>query len=349
MNKLIYLLLIVVCWACSNKPETEKYQYNRDNVIKVMDKIKEIKFDSLTFSKYCKLYIIDQYLLIADHNTYDHLINIFDKNTFQYITSTAYPGFAPDEIGNMGPIGIDQVRRRFDVTDYEKEIIFSYNLDSVLTNPSYIPEKKIKIDRNKVLEQYQYIGDSTCIGAITEHIIYNNFKMYPGKLNTKNGELTPMPYVHPLIKNKQIAFDVSPELDLYVECYQGQNLMTICSLDGTLKYNIYRGKYWMENQEGELKYYQQVAFGNDKIFALLLKNNASVIDPILGSIENLATKILVFDLNGDYIATLETRHHIRYFCYDKENNRILLNINDNMQFGYIDLDGLVVVPNKKDS
>lgn len=344
MKKLVYILLITVCWACVDSTETEKHQYKRDNVIQVRDKIKEIDMDSLMFSSVTVPYIIDNYLLIADFRSYDHLIHLFNKNTFRYITSIAYKGQGPGEIANMGYIGIDSPHRKFDVTDYGKQTIFSYNLDSVLANPLYMPEEKLKIYADKILNEYQYINDSLYMGLILEPIGSSDYKVSTGILNINNGQFRLMPYLHPAIEKKRVSFDVSTEYGLYVECYHGQNLMTICTLDGKLKYNIYGGNDWKENQGGETEYFQQVAFIDDKIFALYLKDNGHIVDPKEGRVKNQATKFLVFDLNGDYLATLETKYRIRHFCYDKANNRIILHMNDDLQFAYLPLDGLIEIP-----
>jgi hypothetical protein len=47
-----------------------------------------------------------------------------------------------------------------------------------------------------------------------------------------------MPYNHPDIERKRVCFAASAEYDIYVECYCYHDLMTICSLNGDLKYNI---------------------------------------------------------------------------------------------------------------
>ncbi len=341
-----YCLLLFFCisyWSCSS-PETEKYQYNRDNVIQVMDKIKEIEIDSVILNSSCSLYIIDDYLLIVDYKSYDYLISLFDKNKFHYITSTAYKGQGVGEIANIGYLGIDNAHRQFNVSDYGKQTVFCYNLDSVLINPSYIPSKKLNIYGDKALEQYKYINDTTCIGLIFEPISVSDFKLSVGTQNMNTGEFKLMPYIHPDIEKKRVSFDVSPKYDMYVECYRGQNLMTICTLNGDLKYNIYGGNDWNDNQgKRHIEYFQQVALAGDKIMALYLNDNGYVKDPAKGIVGNLATKLLVFDLNGNYIATLETGYHICHFCYDEANNRIILNMNDDMQFGYLNLEGLVKV------
>jgi hypothetical protein len=332
---------MTVYWSCSKHVETEKYQYKRNNIIQVKDKLVEIPTDSLMFSSHCRPYIIDNYLLIADYKSYDHLLHLLDKNTFRYITGFTYWGQGPGEIANMGTVGIDHSHRSFNVTDYGKQAMFRYNLDSVIANPDYVPERKVEIHADKIIRDYQYINDSSCIGLVLEPISSSDFKVATGILNTNNGEFTLMPYVHPKIKKKRACFDASLKHGLYVECYYKQNLMTICTLNGELKYNIYGGSNWTENQRGRFEYYQQAAFVKDRIFVLYLNDSAYINHPVMGLMGNMATKFLVFDLNGDYIATLETGYRIRYFCYDEGNNRIILNLDDGMQLAYLSLDGLI--------
>lgn len=344
MNKSIYILLAILLWGCNEPPKkTDKYQYKRDNIITIKNKIKEINIDNLLFSSACDVHIINDYLLIADYRASDHLINIFNKNTFKYMTSIGYLGQGPGEISNMGTIGIDNTHRKFNVTDYGKQKIFSYYLDSILTNPNYIPEEKLKIHEEKTLSQYKYINDTLCIGIIMEPNGSSSLTMTIGIQNMNTGYFKAMPYVHPDIKKKSVFFDASTEYGIYVESYIKQNLITICTLEGELKYNIYGSRNWEEDPKGRFEYYQQVAFVGNKIFVLYLNDDGYVQDPAKGIIGNLATKFLVLDIKGDYIATLETGRHIGYFCYDKENNRIILNMNDEIQFGYLDLEGLIDV------
>lgn len=48
--------------------------------------------------------------------------------------------------------------------------------------------------------------------------------------------------------------------------------------------------------------------------------------------------MLIFNLNGDYIKTLDIGYKIVDFCYDIQNDRLVFNFEDMIQFGYIDLD-----------
>lgn len=46
-------------------------------------------------------------------------------------------------------------------------------------------------------------------------------------------------------------------------------------------------------------------------------------------------------LNGNYIKTLNVGCNIGIFCYDPEYNRIIMELDDEIQFAYLDLDGLL--------
>ena len=94
-----------------------------------------------------------------------------------------------------------------------------------------------------------------------------NFKPIVGKFNMETSKITPMSYTtHPDVKKKRVCFDISMEHGIYVETYIPHDLMTICNLDGTLKYNVY-GTEWSTETHG-IDYYGPVEFCNNRIVAL---------------------------------------------------------------------------------
>ena len=62
-------------------------------------------------------------------------------------------------------------------------------------------------------------------------------------------------------------------------------------------------------------------------------------NPDAGNIH--VSKLLVYDLDGNYIKTLNVGYNIIIFCYDSESNRIIMVLDDEIQFAYLDLDGLL--------
>lgn len=327
-NILKYLLLLALCCACTQNVTTEKYQKSRNNIVNVHDKIKEIEIEDVLIGKISLPYIIDKYLIISDYESPDQLIHIFDKNTFRYLTSTAYKGQGPGEITMIGHIEYDKARRKFYVTDHGKQKIFSYDLDSVLTNPSYMPEVKLDMDINLFPDTYKYIDDTLCIGRVIKPIGTNDFKPYVAKWNMQTGNMQLMKYEHPDIQKVRFSSEVSPEHNMYLQCYSRHDLMTICDLNGNLKYNIY-GPAWTSNVS-QTSHYWEAVFCGDRIIASYSGGDRR-------TNTDFPTKLLVFNLEGDYLQTLETSYRIFRFCYDRENNRLIFCMDDEIQFGYLDL------------
>ena len=46
----------------------------------------------------------------------------------------------------------------------------------------------------------------------------------------------------------------------------------------------------------------------------------------------------VFNITGDYLKTLDIGRRINDLCYDEENKRIIMNLDDEYQFAYLDLE-----------
>jgi hypothetical protein len=167
-----------------------------------------------------------------------------------------------------------------------------------------------------------------------EPIGNSDFNEIVAKFNMNTGEITPMKYVHPELKKNVVALAVSLEDSIYVTCSQKYDVMTICKLNGDLKYNIY-GPNWNGGQRDKLHHYSSVVFCNNKILASYSGRDWN-------TDEYIPTQIFVFTAAGDYIQTLETGYHIMNYCYDKANNRIIMNlIEADIQFAYLDLDGLI--------
>jgi hypothetical protein len=333
--KKLSLFLMVICFSYSCRFETEIHQHNRGNSINVRDRIKEITIEDIFFGVNARLYLADNYLIITDAKPHDdYYMHLFDKNSFRYITSTARIGQGPGEIAVIGHIGYKEGDSIFYVTDNGKLKIFGYNMDSVVTNPKYMPEVKLEITNKQFPSKYQFINDSICLGQIIEPTGNYGFKQSLGKWNINSGEIVKMKYEHPDIEKRRTTFAFSAENKLYVECYHYYDLMTICDIDGNLKYNIY-GPAWNVRSIDTILYYDKVIFCNDKIVASYSgeKNNSQ---------DRHATGLQVFDLDGNYLKTLETGYLIQDYCYDRENDRIIMNLDDEiLQFAYLNLNGLI--------
>jgi hypothetical protein len=193
----------------------------------------------------------------------------------------------------------------------------------------------MEIDEFLFPDYFQILNDSISICRVIHRTGSGNFKPTVGKVNMNTGEIELMKYEHPKITGrKRSSVVASIEHGIYVEYYSKNDLMTICNLDGDLICNVYGPDWSEDSNKGPNDYYDSAIFCGDKIYAAYL-GERGITDDMRA---NLATKFLVFDLQGNYIQTLETGLHISDFCYDKDNNRIILSLEDEMQFAYLPLD-----------
>lgn len=108
--------------------------------------------------------------------------------------------------------------------------------------------------------------------------------------------------------------------------------MSIFDLNGNLKYNVY-GPNW--DARGDRKHhYSTPLFYKDKIIALYSGGDYQ-------GKGYAPTGFHVFSLNGEYVKTINVGYRILNFCYDKDNDRLVFCFDDEIQFGYLPLEGLI--------
>ncbi len=338
MKPFFYLLFVFLCWGCTSNSEKKKYLKRRENIVNVHDRIKEIHIpeEDVLINNNAKPYIVDDYLIIRDYKTYDKLLHLFDKQNFRFIKSFADRGNGPGEITRSGHVEFDKVRRLLYLNDPGKYKIFSYHIDSVIRNDKYKPAVRLDMKESIFPRDYLYIHDTLCIAQVITPIGNSDFRPSIARWNMNTGEIKLMPYEHPHIDKKRIVFAASKEKGLYAECHCNRDLMTICDVQGNLICNVY-GPDWGERHAVPMSYYEDVAFCNNKIITVYLGDKSFSKERTV----NLGTRFLIFDLNGDYLKTLETGYHIVKFCYDKDHNRIIMSLDDVIQFAHLDLEGLL--------
>ena len=334
MKIIFYLLpLIYIFCCCSEKLPTDKHLKERNNVIDVRDQIVEIPMEKTPISSFANLYSMGDYIILKDYKSPEGLIYIFEKDSFQCVANVTPLGQGPDEIANIGDFILDEEKGKFHVFDHGKQRLFTYDLDSLVNSPStYQFHTKAKFDSRLYPYNCCYINDTLSVAAIAEIYEDNTYSEVAGLWNMTTGDLK-IGYENPKIKKKRFAFAASEEAGIYVRCYSRYDLMIICNLDGSLRYNVY-GPDWKDEKTNTCHYNMDVRIGGDKIYALYSGEDHR-------SLEFYPSKIVVFDCEGNYIKTLETGYHILHFCYDKENHRLILYTNDEMQFGYLDLEGII--------
>ena len=338
--QLLTAFLLFITTSCGNKNEneTEKIQNERGRIVDVSDKIVNIETDYV-FGK-SDLHIIDN-ILIAEESypkggEVDHL---FDLNTFKYITSTGALGRGPGEVSVPSGLFVDRGKRVFWQLDVGKKVLHKFPIDSVLSDKMYKPTFSVKLIDTLLLVYYSFLNDSIALGKAIEPFSGSPFPtMAMTKFNINTGEIRRFGYENSKVEGRftNSNFALSVENGIYVNCYGDKDLMTICDLNGNLKYNVY-GPGWDDPEKDENAYFEEVIIYDKKIFAAYQGSCRIIVE---GNIQRGAypKSIIVFGLDGSYQQTIETGSEIFSFCIDEKNNRIIAYFNDREEpLGYFNI------------
>lgn len=214
--------------------------------------------------------------------------------------------------------------------------ISEYNLDSILLNPDYLPDSKISMNNTTTPVYFTYVNDTLCYACCITPERGKPFQESLVTWNMKTGTMRPLISGHPEIERRRIRYAVSLENNLIAVSYDHHDLLATYDLEGHLKHYIYGPNWDNATSNAMIYYYEGVIICNDRIIV----GYSGKKSPDTGPID--VSRFLVYDLEGDYIKTLNVGYNISVFCYDPEYNRIILALNDEMlQFAYLDLNGLL--------
>lgn len=331
------MLLIIGC-KTNNEEKPEKFQKHRNNIINVSDKIIDIKPEILFGNSV--LYLIDDILIVCEVTPKGEKgIHLFNKNTFKYIKSTGILGRGPGEIASLGGIGIDRINRILWVQDHGNKVMWKFPLDSVLNNEMFKPKIKLELNYESFIERFGFLNDSIVLGVAVQILSDYSFVKAMSKLNLNTNVIEKYGYVHPkaIGKNSSSVFALSVKNNYYVNCYFQSDLMTICDLKGNLRYNVY-GPEELNNKDNKKSYYFGVDLIGKNIIASYI-GDVGLISDINGLIGNTPSRLIVFDMKGNYIKTIETGYKFTYFCVDEENKRIIAYFDNRVEaLGYFNVD-----------
>lgn len=330
MKKTIGMMMLAFLCACSSQTETEKHHRSRSKVVKVKDRVKEIDTgNDVLIGRSARALYSEDYLVIQDYDAWEGAIHLFDRGDFHYITSAGSKGQGPDELTNIGDVLVDEARRKFYITDNAKYKVFSYDMDSIVSmGRSYRHQLKAKFTTSRIPSHTIYINDTLSYCRLIVPTSVSTFDQMIGKWNMLTGEIKVIGEKHPDTHQKRTMIDVSMEKSMMVEASYQYDLMNISDLDGNIQCYIY-GPDW---ETKGLRTFGDVMITPNHILASYSGDEWAKGDTY---------KIHVFDLKGNYQQTLDVGYKMRQCTYDKTHHRLFMVFNDEIQFGYLDLKGIL--------
>lgn len=326
----IFILLFLslsALWGCSSANNaSEKYQSRRNQIIDVKDKLIGFNQEDV-FLRDSPITVGGNFAILTDYGINNKFIHLFSRKDLSYITSFGERGEGPGEIVNIGDVMVSDNEKSIYVIDYGHFVVYEYELDSILSNDNYKPTIKSRLDPSLFPSWITFISDTLAYGKFITPKGTSTHSEVAGKWNLQTGEIKIYDYQHPDVEIKRIMVGASQKQGIYVEANNRYDLLSIFDLHGNLKYNVY-GPNW-ERRYDNKQHFRNVVIYKNRIIAMY--------DGELYEKLSLPRVCHVFDLEGNYLKTLDLGAPIIRMSVDEEYDRLFFCFDDALQFAYLDL------------
>jgi len=338
MNFRLYILSLFLLIASCNQSETEKKYSKWKPATKMGNQIETIHTPFILGEPTFK--VLNNTLIINELRPYnDKAVHFFQANSFTYLGSTGKTGRGPGELGRAGNLATNAQTGHFWLSDFSKYILWKFNLDSALTSPNYMPVAQ-PMSKKHFMVRMAFVNDTLAMGNVLDPISPSNYVMKVATLNTKNSKIKILNHSAPdyITEKRTNSFiALSTESNLYARAYIEYDLLTIRKFNGELICNI-KGPGWSKTLQPIKKYYSHVAIVGDYIIAAYLGEDGLALDETKRTVSVSPTKLLIFDLKGNHLKTIDTQNPINNFTVDKKNGRIILCFTNREEpLGYLNL------------
>ena len=329
MKKVLFILLSIFALASCSQSESSTIlqQGNRDNKVDVSAKLHEVSTGDILVSGSSRIGTADENIFIVDYKSADHLMHIFDSKTLQHKKSVFYAGQGPEEITIIGEVSYDTNGKRYLVPDHGKGKLLVFGEKELLENDESVPQKEYSLLQECFPSQFVPLGNDEVLGIIVKPTSASTFNQFMAKYNMSSGVHQDYEF-HPEIEKQRLHLAVAKEKDLCVLAHRNRDLLILTDLNGNFIREI-QGPDWGAEEAEKLHTFGHVVITDDFIIASYSGKKS-------GKDDN-PDQLLVFDLEGHYLKTLEIGHAILNICYNEYSQRIFMSLNDEPQFVYLDI------------
>ena len=299
-----------------------------NNIVDFRDSIVNIFTD--TYYSTADMYILEDYLIVtAESMSTERVLDIYNKNTFEFLAGAGTRGRGPGEVTRPGRLAIEHENKVIWVSDHGKRLLWKFPLDSILNNPFFMPSESLEYYPELFLERFGFINNTIALGKAVRVLDNNRFEMVTAKLNVQDNSTWAFGYEHPQATQRlsNSLFNLSLNNQMYVNAYVYLDLITFCNMDGSLILNIY-GPEFKKYKDGQRTYYSGVDFLGEFIIASYVGDDRIIYNSAGRPMGNSPSKFVVFNTKGKYIKTMEMGCQFSNFTIDEQNQRVIVYFND---------------------
>ncbi|MDE6859004.1 MAG: TolB-like 6-bladed beta-propeller domain-containing protein [Duncaniella sp.] len=329
-------LLTTIITSCSNKELRSRADGEITEDISAL--VKSFDSDDISIGAVSDIKSANGIVFISNSQSIDSLIAIFDSQTLSWKGNIAKVGPGPDEITVPGEVVYDDKRNELLVFDYGQLKVKAFNVDSALNQEYYSPRIIQTIQQGTFPDRYAMVNDS--LGFARMISLPKNPRERRGyeqtlcKYNLKTGEMKEIPDSGRMAGLKTL-FGINADCKRLVECGINNDLLTIYDFEGNKLRTIPGPEYKNDGIDKKKIYFRQIVVTPELILASYSGSDDD-------KTNYYGRTVQVYDIDGNYIKTLDSGKLISHMNYDKNTGRLLMIFNDpDIQLGYVDLNKVI--------
>lgn len=326
----VLLTIVSLLCSCDQSKDSvvEVYSGSRDNVTTVtltsIDDALPMIHDNASFA------ICGDTLIINDYRSTDRQLIAYDLNNGKYLGSFGMYGQGPGEIANFGGLFYDSKNGIIYGLDLSKWQIAGFNLREAIADSTYKAFVKIRMTnhRGRPFNTPFYVNDTTIFCSVfVPDETGMKLGSHVGRFNLITGETSLLDsIVASGYPTANIA--VAPLENRIFEIGHTHDRIRIYDFKGNLEKTIY-GPDFIEKHDGRTYYFASSTIAGDKL--LVVYSGEDLLN------KNRNHEIIVMDLDGNYIKTLDVGARISSIVYHPKTDRVYVSEDDEPQFGYFNL------------
>lgn len=324
--KIKCLLVLPFLWSCQHKTESGLPQ-------KVNLTGEEIQTD--VFVAPGGMVIHDNLLLKRRDHQAETAIRIFDLRDFSFLTNAIDRGRGPGEVANPAGGVFDEENDIFWLTDWGKNCIHQFYLESLLTNPYYKASTSFPINKSWIPTMNMFYHPSGHIGFTSVMLQKNLVSFMDLSGNLVDSLAIPNKIYSDLWKDmgysdNPLICKYVPEYNRMVLASRHENKVSVIDMDGTPVFQmegipeasdkVFAGSW-------ELAYYLVCA--DDRYIFLVYAGGQMGDFDAEGQFQvKYPNRLLVVDWEGNFRYDITLDHGIIFATLDKERKRLICDAKD---------------------
>lgn len=329
---LVAVVFATVITSCNS--DTHKDRANGDVIENISSLITSFDSDSAAVGSWSHIMSDDDWVFIIDSSAKDSIVTVFEAGNLNYKGHIAQKGPGPDEITVPGATVYDEKSGNIMMFDYGQLKVKSFNVDSALNTVGYSPTAVMDIPTGRFPDRYVHVNDTLGFARL---IIMpdrasgkRGFSQALCRYNLSTGEINEFGDTARM-EGLRSLFDINPSKRILVECATNNDLINIYDFDGNKIREIKGPEYLTDTPSKEKQFFSQPVVSDKYIFALYSGSDDR-------ETNSYGRYIQVYDLDGNYIKTLDPGKLIGHIVYDDKRGRLLIIFNDpDIQLGYVDI------------